>query len=167
MQPPMSAGVRRPRLGLEIIGGLKLLRGAFFIAVGFGLLRLLHHDLYMFALQVVEALRIDPDRMTVSRMLDKVALLSAHRVKQLSALIFVYAAVDWIEGTGLILRKAWAEYLTLILTLALLPLEAYRLLRQPNLWMALLFIVNILIAIYLVWALRQQHRERSIQIVLS
>jgi uncharacterized membrane protein (DUF2068 family) len=161
MQPPMSAGVRRPRLGLEIIGGLKLLRGAFFIAVGFGLLRLLHHDLYMFALQVVEALRIDPDRMTVSRMLDKVALLSAHRVKQLSALIFVYAAVD------LILRKAWAEYLTLILTLALLPLEAYRLLRQPNLWMALLFIVNILIAIYLVWALRQQHRERSIQIVLS
>lgn len=167
MQSSMPAGVRRPRLGLEIIGGLKLLRGAFFIAVGFGLLRLLHHDLYMFALQVVEALRIDPDRMTVSRMLDKVALLSAHRVKQLSALIFVYAAVDWIEGTGLILRKAWAEYLTLILTLALLPLEAYRLLRQPNLWMALLFIVNILIAIYLVWALRQQHRERSIQIVLS
>ncbi len=150
--------VRRPRLGLEIIGGLKLLRGAFFIAVGFGLLRLLHHDLYMFALQVVEALRIDPERMTVSRLLDKIALLSTHRVKQLGALIFVYAAVDWIEGTGLILRKAWAEYLTLILTLALLPVEAYRLLRQPNLWITLIFLANILIAIYLVWALRQQHR---------
>jgi uncharacterized membrane protein (DUF2068 family) len=167
MQRPASAEVRRPRLGLEIIGGLKLLRGAFFIAVGFGLLRLLHHDLYMFALQVVEALRIDPERMTVSRLLDKVALLSAHRVKQLSALIFVYAAVDWIEGTGLILRKAWAEYLTLILTLALLPLEAYRLLRQPNLWIALIFLANILIAIYLVWALRQQHRARLNSIILS
>lgn len=136
---------------LELIGVLKLLKGAFFVALGFGLLRILHHDLYMFALQMVEALHLDPDRLAIAALLDKVTLLNEHRLKQLSAVVFIYAALDFIEGTGLVLEKRWAEYFTLILTVALLPLEAIKLLHHPNHLTLVLFLANILIAIYLAW----------------
>lgn len=137
--------------GLELIGILKLLKGGFFVALGFGLLRMLHHDLYMFALQMVEALHLDPDRLAIATLLDKVTLLNDHRLKQLSAVVFIYAGLDFIEGTGLILEKRWAEYLTLVLTVALLPLEAIKLAYHPNHWTFILLVVNILIAIYLAW----------------
>jgi uncharacterized membrane protein (DUF2068 family) len=136
---------------LELIGILKLLKGGFFVALGFGLLRMIHHDLYMFALQMVEALHLDPDRIAIARLLEKVTLLNVHRLKQLSALVFIYAALDFIEGTGLVLEKRWAEYFTLILTVALLPLEAIKLIHHPNHWTLLILLANILIAIYLAW----------------
>ena len=136
---------------LELIGVLKLLKGGFFVALGFGLLRMIHHDLYMFALQMVEALHLDPDRIAIARLLEKVTLLNVHRLKQLSALVFIYAALDFIEGTGLVLEKRWAEYFTLILTVALLPLEAIKLIHHPNHLTLLILLANILIAIYLAW----------------
>jgi uncharacterized membrane protein (DUF2068 family) len=136
---------------LELIGILKLLKGGFFVALGFGLLRMIHHDLYMFALQMVEALHLDPDRIAIATLLEKVTLLNVHRMKQLSALVFIYAALDFIEGTGLVLEKRWAEYFTLILTVALLPLEAVKLIHHPNHWTLLILLANILIAIYLAW----------------
>ncbi|MHB1935971.1 MAG: DUF2127 domain-containing protein [Acidobacteriaceae bacterium] len=146
-----TAGPPRHHRWLELIGLLKLLKGGFFVALGFGLLRMLHHDLYMFALQMVEALHLDPDRQAIATLLDKITLLSDHRLKQLSALVFIYAALDFIEGTGLVLEKRWAEYFTLVLTVALLPLEAIKLIHHPNHWTLLIFLVNILIAIYLAW----------------
>lgn len=136
---------------LELIGVLKLVKGAFFVALGFGLLRMLHHDLYLFALQAVEALHLDPDRQAIATLLDKVTLLNDHRLKQLSAVVFIYAGLDFVEGTGLVLEKRWAEYFTLILTVALLPLEAVKLIHHPNHWTLVLLLVNILIAIYLAW----------------
>ncbi len=136
---------------LELIGVLKLVKGAFFVALGFGLLRMLHHDLYLFALQAVEALHLDPDRQVIATLLDKVTLLSDHRLKQLSAVVFIYAGLDFVEGAGLVLEKRWAEYFTLILTVALLPLEAFKLIHHPNHWTLVLLLVNILIAIYLAW----------------
>lgn len=148
---------------LEVIGALKLLQGAFFVALGFGLLRMLHHDVYMFALQVVEALHLDPDRIAIAWLLNKVALLNIHRLKQLTALVFLYAALDFIEGTGLVLEKRWAEYFTLVLTVALLPLEALKLIYHPNRWTLLVLLANILIAIYLAWLVlpRQRPAESS------
>ncbi|MHB8389248.1 MAG: DUF2127 domain-containing protein [Acidobacteriaceae bacterium] len=136
---------------LELIGVLKLLKGAFFVALGFGLLRMIHRDLYMFALQMVEALHLDPDRIAIARLLEKASLLNVHRLKQLSALVFIYAALDFIEGTGLVLEKRWAEYFTLVLTVALLPLEAIKLIHHPNHWTLFLLLANILIVIYLAW----------------
>jgi uncharacterized membrane protein (DUF2068 family) len=144
---------------LEFIGVLKLVKGAFFVALGFGLLRMLHHDLYLFALQAVGTLHLDPDRQAIAMLLDKVTLLNDHRLKQLSAVVFIYAGLDFVEGTGLVLEKRWAEYFTLILTVALLPLEAIKLIHHPNHWTLLLLLANILIAIYLAWlVLPKRHR---------
>jgi uncharacterized membrane protein (DUF2068 family) len=155
--------VKRPKLGsseferhrwLELIGVLKLLKGAFFVGLGFALLQMLHHDLYMLSLWAVETLHLDPDRRLIAGVLEKISLINNHRLKQLSALVFVYASLDFVEGIGLILEKRWAEYFTLILTIALLPLEVIKLIHHPNHWTALVLVVNIVIVIYLAWLVR-------------
>jgi uncharacterized membrane protein (DUF2068 family) len=146
-----SAGEVERHRWLELIGGLKLLKGVFFVALGFGLLRMLHRDLYLYALQVVEALHLDPDRLMIANLLDKVTLVTDHRLRQLSALVFLYACLDFVEGIGLMLEKRWAEYFTLILTVALLPLEAIKLIHHPNHWTLFLLLANLVIAFYLAW----------------
>lgn len=145
---------------LVLIGGLKLLKGVLFVALGFALLRMLHRDIYMMALRVVEALRLDPERIAIATLLSKVTLLNTHRLKQLSALIFAYAALDFIEGTGLVLEKKWAEYFTLILTIALLPVEVIKLIDHPNRWTFLLTPISVIVVIYLGWLVRGQRQAR-------
>ncbi len=148
-----AAEIERHRW-LELIGVLKLLKGAFFVGLGFALLQMLHHDLYMLALWAVETLRLDPDRRLIADVLDKVSLISNHRLKQLSALVFIYASLDFVEGIGLVLEKRWAEYVTLYLTIALLPLEVIKLIHHPNHWTVLVLLINIIIVIYLAWLVR-------------
>ena len=76
------------------------------------------------------ALRFDPENHFVNLVLEKVALISPHRLREISIAIFLYAALDIIEGTGLALEKTWAEYLTLILTASFLPWELFEILRH-------------------------------------
>lgn len=154
---PRAIGKHKHQRGLVLIGALKLLKGTLFVALGFGLLRMLHHDVYMLALWVVEVLRMDPDRQAVSKLLEKVSLLSDHRLKQMAAIIFAYASLDFIEGTGLVLEKKWAEYFTLVITTAFLPVEAIKLARHPNPWIVLLTLVNVAVVVYLAWLVRPQH----------
>lgn len=153
-------GKSRYQSWLVVIGALKLLKGVLFVAMGFALLRMLHRDFYMVALRVVEALRLDPERIAISKLLEKATQLNVHRLKQLSALIFAYASLDFIEGTGLVLEKKWAEYVTLIVTTAFLPLEAIKLMHHPNRWTFLLTLINVLVVAYLAWLVRWQHEAR-------
>jgi uncharacterized membrane protein (DUF2068 family) len=75
--------------------------------------------------------------------------------------IFAFAAVSYgvlelVEGVGLWLDKLWAEYLTVIATSLLIPLEVYELARRPSMWKAIGITVNVLIVIYLA---RRLHRR--------
>lgn len=144
---------------LVVIGGLKLLKGAFFVALGFGLLKMLHHDIYMAALRVVEALRFDPDRLAIAKLLEKTSLVTDRRLKELSALTFSDAALDFIEGGGLVLRKRWAEYVTLVVTAAFLPLEAIHLIHHLNRWTLVVTLLNVAVVAYLAWLLPAQRKD--------
>ena len=115
---------------LIAIGVLKLLKAVLFVSMGFGVIRLLHKDIADVLLRAVTALRFDPENRFVNVLLEKSALLSPHRLKEISFAIFLYAALDIIEGTGLVLEKVWAEYFTLILTGSFLPWEIYEIIRH-------------------------------------
>jgi uncharacterized membrane protein (DUF2068 family) len=75
--------------------------------------------------------------------------------------IFAFAAVGYgllelVEGVGLWLDKLWAEYLTVIATSLLVPLEVYELVRKPGPLKAAGIAVNVLIVVYLA---RRLHRR--------
>lgn len=151
--------------GLIVIGGLKLLYGVFFILVGIGALKLLHKDLVYILSGWAVDLRFNPENRFVNLVLDKVALIDAHRLKEISIAVFCYAALDWIEGLGLIYEKVWAEYLTIVLTASFLPWELFVLVRHATWAKFVLIVINSLVLLYLLFVVqkRLRHREQRLR----
>ena len=146
---------------LVVIGALKLCEAALFIALGIGVLRMLHKDLVDEITHLMLALHHDPEGRLSSLLLDKVALLDPHRLKQISAAIFAHAGLDVLEGTGLVLRKVWAEFVTVILSGFFLPFEFMALAHHVT-WIRVgVTAGNVGIVIYLIFHLRMKLRERQ------
>src|SRR5216684_5909532 len=101
--------------GLLAIGLFKLAKAIFFFGLGVGAIHLLHKDLQDEVMRLALKFRFDPESRFVSLLLNKVDLIDAHRLRQISVATFGYSALALTEGVGLLLEKVWAEYLTLIL----------------------------------------------------
>ncbi len=125
------------------IGLFKLGKAVFFFLLGFGAIHLLHKDLGDEVMRLAAALKFDPESKFVTLLLDKVDLIDAHRLKQISLATFAYSALALTEGIGLMLEKVWAEYLTLLLTVSFLPWELFELGRHPNWFRLSLLLINL------------------------
>ena len=134
---------------LLLIGLFKLVKGVSLLIIAFGLLRLLHRDVAEVTQHWIEVLRVDPDNRFIHRALIKVFNVTPKQLKELSAGTFVYAAIFLTEGTGLLLRKHWAEYMTLISTGLFIPLEVYEIHRHFTMVKLAVTLVNVLIVGYL------------------
>jgi uncharacterized membrane protein (DUF2068 family) len=142
--------------GLLMIGMFKLGKAILFFLLGIGAVHLLHKDLGDEVLRLASSLKFDPESKFVQLLLDKVDLIDAHRLRQISVATFSYSALALTEGVGLLMEKVWAEYLTLILTVSFLPWELYELARRPS-WLRLsLLLINLAVLGYLVWLLRRK-----------
>ena len=146
---------------LIAIGALKLMKAVLFISMGFGVIRLLHQDVADVLMRFLLALRFDPENRFVNVLLEKTALLSPHRLKEISFAIFLYAALDIIEGTGLVLEKVWAEYFTLILTGSFLPWELYEIIRHVTVLKIVLTLLNLAVFISLANVVNEKVRARQ------
>lgn len=131
-----------------------------FVLLGIGAIRLLHRDLMDVAEHFILAMRFDPEGHVVSLVMDKVAMIDPHRLKQISAAIFGIAGLDMIEGAGLVLEQVWAEYVTLVLTASFLPWEFFEILRRATWIRGGLILINIAVVIYLIWYVQARVRER-------
>ena len=154
---------RRTRQGhdrwLIIIGAFKILEGTFFVLLGLGVVRLLHRDVGDLLLRLALALRIDPESHFVNLLLDQVQLLTPHKMRLISAGIFLKAGLDYLEGIGLAMEKTWAEWLTIGLTASFLPWEVFEIIRRFT-WMKVgITLLNVLVLLYLLWV--QQLRMRA------
>jgi uncharacterized membrane protein (DUF2068 family) len=142
--------------GLLMIGMFKLGKAILFFLLGIGAVHLLHKDLGDEVLRLASSLKFDPESKFVQLILDKVDLIDAHRLRQISVATFSYSALALTEGVGLLMEKVWAEYLTLILTVSFLPWELYELAKRPS-WLRLsLLLINLAVLGYLVWLLRRK-----------
>lgn len=142
------------------IGVFKLLEATLFILLGIGAIRLLHKDLIDVTEHFILALRFDPEGRFVNLILDKVALIDPHRLKQISAAVFCIAGLHIVEGTGLVMEKAWAEYVTLILTASFLPFEFFEIVRHLTWIKVALTTINVAVLIYLLYYVKGRMRER-------
>jgi uncharacterized membrane protein (DUF2068 family) len=141
---------------LLLIGLFKLLKGVALLALGVGVLKLLHRDVAGVIEHWVKILRIDPDNRHVHALLSRVLRVDAHQLKALSAGTFLYAALFLTEGGGLVLRRRWAEYFTIITTGGLIPLEIYEVAKHVTWIKIAVLIVNAAIVVYLVFSVRRE-----------
>ena len=66
-----------------------------------------------------------------------------------------YSALFLSEGIGLLLRKRWAEYFTVIVTGSLILLELYEIARRPTGVRVAVSLLNVSIVWYLARGLRR------------
>ena len=149
---------------LTLIVLFKFLKGAMLIALALGARHLMNHDVGEFAEHLVDSFRVDPDNRYIHVVLEKAQVLDAKQLKALSIGSFFYAAIVLTEGTGLALRKQWAEYFTIIVTASFLPLEIYELAHRVTPIKIAVMAINLAILVYLigrVW--KRRSRERTPQ----
>jgi uncharacterized membrane protein (DUF2068 family) len=146
--------------GLLVVGIYKLSKAIFFAALGAGALNLVHRNLGDLILRFVDDIRIiDPEGHFVSLLMDRADLIGGHQLRQASIAFFGYAVLCLIEGIGLILRKGWAEYFTVILTVLAMPWECYEILEHYTVFKLALLLINIVVLLYLMWVLKKKKSE--------
>jgi uncharacterized membrane protein (DUF2068 family) len=155
---PEPGGENHSR-GLLLVGLFKLSKAIFFTVVGAAALRLIHHDLGDVVMNVAHALHFDPESRLVGVLMDRADLIGHHQLRQAGMFAFAYAALCLVEGWGLITRKSWAEYFTVILTTAALPWETYELIYKFEPYKIGLLLINILVLIYLLWVLKRKKSD--------
>lgn len=156
-----GADRRRGRLILRVIATERLIRGVLLIGAGVYLLFHRGSDFGRVAERVMRAIELDPRRHFLHRLVQYLHGLHAHELLVAALLALGYGALELIEGVGLWLDQLWAEYLVVIATSLLIPLEVYELLRKPTLWKAGGILINLLIVLYLARVLRRRLASNS------
>lgn len=91
---------------------------------------------------------------TIERELTHLFAISTRNLEITGVVLAAYALLEGVEAVGLWRARRWAEYLTFLATVLLLPLEIYELGRKPTALKALTFVINLAIAVYLIFAKR-------------
>lgn len=153
-----TTGVDKSPATLLAIALFKLIKGVLLIIVGIGALKLLHRDVAETVSQWINVLRVDPDSRIVHSLLVRLLSVTPKQLAAASAGTFIYAGLLLTEGVGLLFRRLWAEYFTIITTAGLIPLEVYEIHRRVTAVKLLVLLVNIAIVVYLAARVRRTRR---------
>lgn len=160
-QKKKRAGTASASGGERLIAAFKLLKGLVLLAVGIGVIKLLHKDVALEVERWADIFRVDPNNRYFHRLLAKVLTLDLRKLRELSVGTFFYSAMDLTEGAGLLLGKRWAEYVTIITTSSFVPLEIYEVARKMNAASMIVLLLNIAVVIYLIIELLRKRRNHS------
>jgi uncharacterized membrane protein (DUF2068 family) len=152
---------RRTRRVLRLIAAERFLRGLLLLGAGAYLLFHVSSDFGSLADRLIRRVELDPREHYLHELVNRLHRLRPGELRTAGLVALGYGGLELVEGAGLWLDQLWAEYLTIIATSLLVPLEVYELVHRPSFLKAGGLIVNLLIVGYLVYALRQRlARER-------
>ena len=152
----------RSRRIIRLIALERMVRGVALLAAGIYLVTHSHSDFGRIADHIARAVELDPRRPFLHRIVAYLHHLHASEVRIVGIGALGYGVLELVEGVGLWLDQLWAEYLTVIATSLLIPVEIYELVRNPTVWKAGGLAVNVLIVGYLVHVLRRHLEQRRV-----
>ena len=102
--------------GLFLIAVFEVIKAGLFVVAAAGVFHLVNRDTQVELTKLLHAFRISGDSRFVKEMLVKADVITNPTKRIVSGLLLLYAALHATEGIGLLLRKRWAEYITVIMT---------------------------------------------------
>ncbi len=118
----------------------------------------LHDRFYQFTTSLQSAIAGGPvttkGHVGIVHELDKLFTLSRGTLIEAGIALLCYAALELTEAVGLWLGKRWAEYLTFIATVILLPFEIYELTERVSPLKLIGLAINLAVVVYLIYAKR-------------
>jgi len=152
--------------GLRLIALFKFAKAVLLISTSYGVHKLLDPGL-VDKIRHWSATLTDPvDQHLILRALSWVEALGTDKLHLVIAVGMAYTAVVLVEGTGLWLRRPWAEWVTALVTSSLIPFELWDLFTRPpgrRLAVLVTLSLNVLIAGYLIYLLRMTQLRRREQ----
>jgi uncharacterized membrane protein (DUF2068 family) len=141
---------------IHILAIVKFVKGILLLIVGIKLLTLINKD----AADVFEAFitrhGIDSGNRIVQTIAEKLEGVGKTQMILFSIGSFFYSALQLTEGIGLWMQKRWAEFLTVIATSLLIPVEIYEILEKFTWVRVIVFAANIFIVWYLATRLKDE-----------
>ena len=153
----------RPSKAIYLIAGFKLFKAVMLLMVGLGAVKLIHRDVAEVLTNWAHHIHVDPESRHLHRVFEKAFNANPRQLKEIAAGTFVYSALLFTEGIGLLLRRRWAEYFTVVMTALLVPLEVYELIEKPTITRVVVLVINSGIVWYLISRLRQERASEVTQ----
>jgi len=152
----MAARKQDSPFTLLLIGLFKLVKGIALLIVAIGALRLVHKDVAAIIMHWIDYFRVDPDNRFIHRLIVHALGIHEKQLREISAGTFFYSGILLTEGIGLLMKKHWAEYFTVISTAVFIPLEIYEIYHRFT-WVRVgVLLINVAIVWYLVERIRKR-----------
>jgi len=156
----------RSRKVLIIIGLFKLVHASLMLLLAVGALWLTKTSVIEAIRTWSEDLNVGPDRKLIGGFLvNKMLGINHHTLWAVAIGAGFYSALFATEGIGLLMDKLWAEWLAVIATASLIPLEMIETMRRHS-WARAVgmgtILVNVAIVVYLIHQVRVRIRESKL-----
>jgi len=140
---------------LRGIATLELAKGMIVLLAACGVLLLVRReDPWDIADGLLRLLHISPDHHFAQVFLDWADSLTSAKIWTVAAAALSYSILRFLEAYGLWYARAWAEWIALISGSLYLPFEIYKLIHKQNLFHISVFLVNVAIVLYMIYALK-------------
>jgi uncharacterized membrane protein (DUF2068 family) len=162
-QPTLRAKPKTRVTGLRVIALIKIAKALLLTGLAFGFFRSINQDLGDTVRLITLHLRIDPENSFVRLILEKITNVDPHTLRTIGLITFVYAGELYVEGVGLWLNQAWAEYLLILATGGFLPWEARSCIVNFSWERLVLILLNLIALLYVIWVIWYQKHPRQDQ----
>jgi len=146
---------RRDRI-LALIALFKVVKALMLVAGGLAALELLHPSVAHRVWSWIAQLPSDAERRLFVRGLSLVTRSGVGHLHAIAFAAFAYAVLFFVEGIGLFLQKRWAEWLTIVATGSLIPIEIYELVHHATATKIAVLAINVAVVIYLIVRVRRR-----------
>ena len=133
-----------------LIGVFRLVKATVLAGAGIALLVANPIQIARVLQKILTGLGTMPGYLTAQSVADKLHRLDDSSIKEFGLAMIGYGVVFLVEGVGLVLRKRWAEWLTVVVTTSFIPIEIYELVKSPGAGKVGALIINIAIVVYLI-----------------
>ncbi len=146
---------------MHLLAGVKFLKGILLFIVAVKLLTLIDRDLNLWFADFISRHRIDPENTVIHTIIEKIAGINKNQLIFFSVGSFLYSARQLTEGIGLWFEKRWAEFLTVIATSLMIPVEVYEIFVKFT-WVR---IAALVVNVFVVWYLATRLKDEKAEIV--
>ncbi len=140
---------------LRLIALFKLLKGLLLLVIAATEIRLLHHDTTRTLINLARVLHVDSDNHYPHGLLAWLLNIDEEELRLLSVGTVMYSTLFSVEGIGLWFARTWAEYLAILSTAGLIPVEFYELMKKASAIKGAILLLNITIVLYLLRRVRE------------
>jgi uncharacterized membrane protein (DUF2068 family) len=148
-------------VAIVLIGIFKLLKSLALLCIAITAFHLVNKDLTDVIDKWAKDLRVDPGNRYLRLALSHALNISPKKLELVGTVTLVYAAMFGTEGVGLLMGKRWAEYMTVITTSGLLPIEIYEVYERATTLKIATLGINLAAVVYLVIRLWKAPKSAS------